>query len=344
MGSGLPLSAHILSSHLGKFNIYCDNEVYHDNQPLSGLVSAQLLGTFHCKAISVAVTCDMEYTKDDGSTGCVVLYQNEVLVWEGEGLHPGPQNIKFCLTMPAGLPPSSTWSSVGLGENQVLWHLVAMASATVEAQQVLVRLGTIVFRKATVYRPTPHLSPQARRGKPFLGASRSHQLYLFAELTRDVYYRGEVVQVTYRIHNESNRNVYEVHVMAVQKTKLSCEGVILREVACVLDHGEYVTGCPVKPNQVVANTVSLRLTSEQPDSIRAVGPGSQVAAIDEQIEPVSNRLSATIDYREPPLPSIQHPTVLEVSYDVVVRCVLWGGSFLEVKVPFCLSDVVHNPA
>lgn len=46
--------------------------------------------------------------------------------------------------------------------------------------------------------------------------------------------------------------------------------MILRET-WILDQGEYVTGCPLGPNQVVANSVKLRLASEAPGVIKAVG-------------------------------------------------------------------------
>eukprot|EP00123_Amoebidium_parasiticum_P021645 comp7107_c0_seq1/m.2837 comp7107_c0_seq1/g.2837 ORF comp7107_c0_seq1/g.2837 comp7107_c0_seq1/m.2837 type:complete len:405 (-) comp7107_c0_seq1:450-1664(-) len=334
-------SAHTVSSHVGKFSVTCEQEVYYDNQPVVGQIILKLQGPFHCKTLSVALTCDLDCVEDAGGRGNVPLYYGDEMVWEGNGLPAGEHHIDFEIDMPYGLPASITWPTPGYGDNQVRWHVVAMATTTAEGMPVLVRLCSVIFRKATVFRPTPLKSPQVRRGKPFFLSPQSHQLYLSAELTHDVYTRGEIIEVTYRIHNESSRTVNEVTVLAIQRIKLSCDGVAPKETTVILDQGDYTNGCPLTKNQVVANTVRLRLTSDQEDSVRAVGPGSQ--ATGEDCEHINNRLASTVHYHEPPLPSVQHPTVLEVSYEVVVRCFLWGGTQHEVTVPFCLSDNVHSP-
>lgn len=57
-------------------------------------------------------------------------------------------------------------------------------------------------------------------------------------------------------------------------------------------------------------------------------------SMDASIAEVENRLAASMQYRDP----LEAGLEIRVSYEVQVRCVVWGAPDLVVSVPFVLGD------
>eukprot|EP00123_Amoebidium_parasiticum_P015597 comp23053_c0_seq1/m.36912 comp23053_c0_seq1/g.36912 ORF comp23053_c0_seq1/g.36912 comp23053_c0_seq1/m.36912 type:complete len:810 (-) comp23053_c0_seq1:795-3224(-) len=245
--------------NVGTFNVeFFRNKTFFDNETVSGLFTAGIMKPITASYVRARVQCRTVGEDNHG------VYWNECLYRESKSLardfkfEPGEHKFEFSFTLPENLPATCTnLSGASCIRGKIIWSVKIKLYVPIvqNGEEVITSFSVSEkeFRKGALFKPEPALIPRAKISTAQTGilnfGGKEKKLLLQGSLSRNVYERGEHVEVTVAVKNETSMEVRSMSASIYQRSILGAPMIYTTERVRKVDESTTKNGCPIKKDQ-----------------------------------------------------------------------------------------------
>eukprot|EP00122_Pirum_gemmata_P017146 Pgem_evm1s16045 len=177
------------------------NKTLYDNETINGLLKCQCATEVEYAYIIGFIACRVKLWKHGTIVFRDIVYQNSQTLATNYIMTPGVHNFEFSITLPENMPPTCHDKKNLSVEWFVLSKVVKLSLEDPSgfSRQIIAKE---YFRKGSLYVPRPELAPKCEKSKQ-AGLGKGGNILVNASLSKDVYFRGESVDLEVTLKNSA---------------------------------------------------------------------------------------------------------------------------------------------